>query len=135
MRPDLLPPDYLAFLDALKSRIQAAQTRAALAVNRELILLYWQIGRDILGRQKQEGWGSKVVHRLADDLRRAFPEMRGFSRRNLLYMRAMAEAYPTEAIVQQVAARLLWFHNCLLLDKVKDETERAWYAQAALQHG
>ena len=111
---------YEEFLRDLKAHIRSAQTKAILSVNRELILLYWQIGRDILRHQKEEGWGAKVIDRLAVDLRRAFPEMQGFSSHNLKYMRAFSEAYPEEQFVQQVAAQIPWFHNCLLLDKVKD---------------
>ncbi|HWF12077.1 MAG TPA: DUF1016 N-terminal domain-containing protein [Bryobacteraceae bacterium] len=77
-----------------------------MAVNRELVLLYWQLGRDILDRQQRENWGAKVIDRLAADLKRAFPDMKGFSPRNLKYMRAFAEAWPDEAIVQQLV-RLL----------------------------
>ena len=83
--PDIipLPPDYVTWLTELKIRIHNAQQRATLAVNRELVLLYWQIGRDILDRQGREGWGTKVIERLAQDLRNAFPDMKGFSPRNL----------------------------------------------------
>lgn len=88
--------NYDAFLSTLKQRIRTAQVRAALAVNQELVLLYWHIGREILERQQQEGWGTKVIERLAKDLKREFPEIKGFSRTNLLYMRAFAEAYPDE---------------------------------------
>jgi len=96
--PDItpLPPDYAAWLAELKTRIHSAQQRATLSVNRELVLLYWQIGRDILQRQGREGWGAKVIERLAQDLRGAFPEMKGFPPRNLKYMRAFAEALPEE---------------------------------------
>ena len=86
------PKGYGAWLASLKTRIHSAQQRAALAVNRELVLLYWQIGRDILTKQAEQGWGAKVITRLAHDLRTAFPEMKGFSRANLLYMRAFAQA-------------------------------------------
>ncbi len=126
---------YQTLLADLKQRIRAAQVRAALAVNRELVLLYWGIGREILARQGEEGWGSKVVERLAKDLRVEFPEMKGISRTNLLYMRAFAEAWPEEPIVQQVAGQLPWFHNCTILDKVKLTEERLWYTQAAIQNG
>ena len=126
---------YAQFLADLKSRIQAAQIRASLAVNRELVLLYWQIGRDILDRQERESWGAKVIDRLSFDLKRAFPEMKGFSPRNLKYMRRFAEAWAEEEFVQQVAAQLPWFHNCVLLDKVSGRDERVWYARAAIQHG
>ncbi len=93
--------DYALFLQSLKARIQTAQIKAALAVNSELVLLYWNIGREILERQRQQGWGAKVIERLSKDLRVAFPEMKGFSRTNLLYMRAFAEAWPDEEFVQQ----------------------------------
>ena len=126
---------YQTLLADLKQRIRAAQVRAALAVNRELVLLYWGIGKEILARQGEEGWGSKVVERLAKDLRVEFPEMKGISRTNLLYMRAFAEAWPDEPIVQQVAGQLPWFHSCTILDKVKLAEERLWYTQAAIQNG
>ncbi|MFA7383477.1 MAG: DUF1016 N-terminal domain-containing protein [Desulfurivibrionaceae bacterium] len=122
-----LPADYAAWLVELKSRIHAAQQRASLAVNRELVLLYWQIGRDILARQGREGWGAKVIERLAQDLRNAFPDMKGFSPRNLKYMRAFAEAWPDGEFVQQAAAQLPWFHLCTLIDKLKTPDERDWY--------
>ncbi|MBW4554055.1 MAG: hypothetical protein KME35_23575 [Aphanocapsa sp. GSE-SYN-MK-11-07L] len=91
---DLLDPGYDQFLRELKDRIRTAQVRAALAVNRELVLLYWQIGRVILERQHQQSWGTKVIDRLAKDLQREFPDMKGFSTRNLKYMRTFAGAYP-----------------------------------------
>lgn len=127
--------DYEALLREVKERVGAAQVRAGLSVNRELVLLYWEIGQAILRRQRAEGWGAKVVDRLAGDLRQAFPDMRGFSPRNLKYMRAFAEAYPEATFVQQVAAQMPWFHNCILLDKVSDPAEREWYVRAAIEHG
>lgn len=127
--------DYAAWLRDLKSRIQTAQIRAVLAVNSELVLLYWDIGRSILDKQQQEGWGTKVVERLSKDLRSTFPEMKGFSRSNMLYMRAFAETWPEREIVQQLAGQLPWFHNVLLLTKVKDKKAREWYVRAAMQHG
>lgn len=90
MTSDLVPSTYPAFVADLKDRIRAAQVKAALSVNRELILLYWQIGRDLLARRKSEGWGVKVVERLSRDLRAAFPNMKGFSARNLEYMQTLA---------------------------------------------
>ncbi len=115
-----LSDDYAALLATLKDRIRAARLRAAVAVNQELILLYWTIGRDILGRVSTEGWGTKVVQRLAKNLRRDFPEMTGLSSRNLTYMRSFAAAYPDQEIVQQVVALLPWGHNLRLLDALKD---------------
>ncbi|MGH2487765.1 MAG: PDDEXK nuclease domain-containing protein [Ktedonobacterales bacterium] len=135
MAKDLSPGGYAEFLGQLKQRIRAAQVRAALSVNRELVSLYWQIGREILQRQEREGWGAKVIDRLARDLRSAFPEMKGFSARNLKYMRAFAAAYPDESIVQAAPAQITWYHNTTLLDRVKGEAEREWYALAAVEHG
>ena len=130
-----VPEGYESFLKSLKERVQAAQLRAALSVNRELVLLYWSIGRDILSRQKDQGWGAKVIDRLARDLHSEFPEMNGLSRTNLLYMRAFAEAWPDESIVQQVVGQIPWGHNLRILDLLKDSDDREWYARAALQHG
>lgn len=129
------PQDYEAFLLDLKNRIRSAQVKAALAVNRELVLLYWQIGRDILARQQQLGWGSKVIQTLSKDLKQEFPEMKGFSRSNLLYMRAFAQAFPDEQIVQEVLGQITWYHNIALLDKVKSNDERLWYARQTVEHG
>ena len=105
------PAGYVDWLLDLKSRIHTAQQRATLAVNRELVLLYWQIGRDILARQTEQGWGAKVIERLAQDLREAFPDMKGFSPRNLKYMRAFAEAWPDAEFVQAVLAQLPWYQT------------------------
>jgi len=128
------PEGYTAWLVELKNKIHVAQQRATRAVNCEMVLLYWQIGSDILTRQQQQGWGTKVVERLAHDLRSAFPDMKGFSPRNLKYMRAFAEAWPDIVFVQQAAAQLPWFHLCTLLDKLKTREERDWYLSKALLH-
>jgi len=135
MARDLLPAGYDDVLREIKERVREAQVRAALAVNRELVLLYWRIGRDILRQQRQQGWGAKVIDRLSQDLRGAFPEMKGFSPRNLKYMRAFAEAYGDEAIVQEAPAQITWYHNTTLLDKVPDPMERRWYAAQAVENG
>jgi predicted nuclease of restriction endonuclease-like (RecB) superfamily len=129
------PEGYADWLADLKTRIHSAQQRATLAVNRELVMLYWQIGRDILARQACQGWGAKVIGRLAHDLRNAFPEMKGFSRANLMYMRAFAEAWPDEQIVQQAVGQLPWGHNLVLLSRLKQPEQRLAYAQAAIEHG
>ena len=128
------PEGYGDWLTDLKGRIHNAQQRATLAVNRELVLLYWQIGQDILARQAEQGWGAKVIERLAHDLRSAFPEMKGFSPRNLKYMRAFAEAWPDAEFVQQAAAQLPWGHNLVLLDKLPGPETRRWYATKAIEH-
>jgi predicted nuclease of restriction endonuclease-like (RecB) superfamily len=135
MGNELVPPRYDVFLADLKERIRTAQVKAALAVNQELVILYWRIGRDILIRQSEEGWGAKVIDRLSHDLRRAFPEMKGFSARNLKYMRALAEANPDETFVQEVLAQITWYHNITLLDKIRDADERLWYIRHTIEHG
>ena len=129
------PAGYAEWLATLKVRIREARLRASLSVNAELIGLYWRIGRDILERQDRHGWGAKVVDRLAVDLRAEFEGIRGFSRANLLYMRAFADAWPDPAIVQRVVGRLPWGQNIELISKLKDPTGRLWYAQEALRHG
>jgi predicted nuclease of restriction endonuclease-like (RecB) superfamily len=126
---------YEDFLRDLKERIRAAQVRAALAVNQELVLLYWQLGQLILTQQQQQGWGAKVIDRLAKDLRQEFPEMKGFSSRNLLYMRTFAESYPDEQIVQQLVAQIPWGHNVRILDQLKDQKERLWYVRKTIEQG
>lgn len=130
-----IPVDYADWLANIKGRVSAARQRAALAANAELVQLYWQIGHDILQRQAQQGWGSRVIDRLARDLREAFPEMKGFSTRNLMYMRDFSEAWTDAAIVQQIAAQLPWFHNVVLINRVKDQATRTWYAQQAIADG
>ncbi len=130
-----MPPGYGDWLAALKGQIREARLRAAMSVNVELISLYWRIGHDILERQDRHGWGGKVVDRLAGDLRAEFQGVHGFSRANLLYMRAFAEAWPDQAIVHRVVGRLPWGQNIELLSKLKDPGERLWYAEATLEYG
>ncbi len=101
--------NYAELLKDIKERVRAAQVRAALSANREMVMLYWRIGGDILDRQAAEKWGAKVIDRLAADLRAEFPEMKGFSPRNLKYMRAFAQVFPDERFVQQLAAQIPWF--------------------------
>jgi predicted nuclease of restriction endonuclease-like (RecB) superfamily len=138
-RSDALPADYPQFLAEIKARIGAARTRAVLAVNGELIRLYWEIGHEILEREQREGWGSGVINRLASDLRREFPTITGFSRSNLHYMRSFAEAWPLEGssdeIVQQLVGQLPWGQNIALVTRLADRDARVWYASKVVQHG
>ncbi|RQH04982.1 PDDEXK nuclease domain-containing protein [Paraburkholderia dinghuensis] len=139
MTKDMSPPtwaeDYRHWFAELKQRVEHARQRAVASANRELVMLYWQIGRDILERQQQQGWGAGVIDRLARDLKAAFPDMRGFSPRNLKYMRALAQAFPRSEFVQQPVAQLPWSHVVTLLDKLNDEAQRLWYAEKSLEHG
>lgn len=130
-----LPDGYAPVLAELKSRVRSTQLKAAVSVNRELILLYWHIGSEILRCQNEQGWGAKVVDRLSRDLRAEFPEMSGFSPRNLKYMRAFASEWPDLEFVQQAAAQIPWFHNVLLMERLKDEDVRQWYVRKTIEHG
>jgi len=129
------PAGYAELLQELKARIHAAQVRAAQAVSHELVLLYWSIGKDISERFGREGWGGKIVDRLAHDLQNEFPGVEGFSPRNLRYMRSLAEAWPEPEILQQLIAKLPWGHNLRVLDRIKDRPTREWYLRAALEYG
>lgn len=135
---ELSNTEYQTWLGELKAQILTAQQRAALAVNQELLKLYWQIGNDILQRQQKQGWGTKVIEQLAQDLRQAFPELKGFSRSNLLYMRAFAENWSDfdhNPIVQQAVGQIPWGHNLVLLSKIKQKSQRLTYAELSRQHG
>lgn len=132
---EIISPGYLQLFDELMTRIRAAQVKAALSVNRELVLLYWSIGRSILQQQEQHGWGARVIDRLAADLRREFPAMSGFSPRNLKYMRRFAQAWPDESIVQATLAQITWYHNIALLEKLDSQDLRLWYAQKTGENG
>ncbi len=158
--PPALPADYAPFLESLKSRVRQAQTTAMLSVNRELIQLYWDIGRQIVERQEVAGWGQSVIDRLAGDIQKSFPGIEGFSPSNVSRMRAFFRAYRGEPGIStppvpksrgkksaqpvpklaedgpppQVAG-LPWGHNVVLLFKVKDTAQRLWYAAKAIEHG
>ena len=126
---------YQDLIETLKSEIAKARVKAHLAVNKELITLYWNIGSNILKRQQVEGWGSKVIENISQDLRKEFPEMTGLSSRNLVYMQTFAKAYPDFTITQQLAAQIPWFHNCLILDKISNHDQRLWYIQKTIENG
>jgi len=130
-----LPAWYPALLNSISDRVSQGQRHANLAVNQELISTYWHIGRDILDRQSMQGWGTKVIDRLSADLRERKPDIKGFSPRNLKYMRSLAAAWPASAIVQAPLAQLPWYHHIALLEKLNDEPTRIWYARMALAEG
>jgi predicted nuclease of restriction endonuclease-like (RecB) superfamily len=127
-------PDYPSLFEEIKSRVTSAQTRVALAVNAKLVNLYWDIGRLIVQRQQAEGWGAKVIDRLARDLKAAFPAMRGFSASNLTYMRFFAEQCPDDQIGQQAADQLPWFHVVAVLRQLDntDAADRTWHTWNAI---
>lgn len=135
--PSLLePPEgYGDWLAEVKARVVAARQRAVLAVNLSQLALYREIGQGLLDRQEVQGWGAKVIDRLAHDLRTAFPDMQGFSARNLRFMRDFARAWPDDQIWQRTVAKLPWGHNTVLLSRLKTTDERLAYAAAALERG
>lgn len=143
-----LPGDYANPLSEVKQRVRSAQIRAAMAASAVLLAFHWDIGRMILDRQKREGWGAKVIDRLAADLQAEFPGRQGFSPRNLKYMRAFAEAWPGgvfvqpavaqmggNPIVQAALAQLPWYHHTILLNKLTTPEDRLWYAAKAVEYG
>lgn len=135
MKATPVPAGYGQLLTTLKAEVRAAQVRAHRVVNTELLRLYWTIGKAILDQQTAEGWGTRVIDRLAEDLRAEFPDMRGLSRSNMKYMRQMAAAWSSDSIGQQPVGQLPWGHVTVLLDKLDDQTERDWYAAASAEHG
>lgn len=108
--------EYPTLLADLKERIHGARMRATLAINAELTLLYWDVGQAISKREREQGWGARIIKRLSVDLQLAFPDMKGLSPRNLLYMRQFAEAWPDRAIAQEALAQIPWYSNlgCVL---------------------
>lgn len=143
-----LPQGYAELLEDLKGRVRTAQLKAVLSVNREMIQLYWDIGRLIVERQEREGWGKGVVDRLAKDIQTAFPGLGGFSPSNVWRMRSLYLAYTKEVAIlaqpvreldgqnlPQAATAIPWGHNVVLIEKLKDPLQRLWYARKALEHG
>ena len=130
-----MPPGYGETLAEIKRRIQEDRLRVVMVANSAMVRLYWDIGRTVLDRQEREGWGSKVIDRLSADLRAAYPEMKGFSSRNLLFMRNFAESYPDAQKVKQLVSQLPWGHVIRLLQRVKDATSRDWYMRQSIEHG
>lgn len=127
--------DYMLFFYEIKKDIQTSRVRAALSINKELILLYWRIGNEIIQRKQELGWGSEVVKQLSLDLKQTFPEMKGFGERNLVYMQTFASCYQDYEFTQALPAQITWYHNQTLLDKVKSPELRTWYIQKTIENG
>lgn len=126
---------YMALIENLKQEISRARIRAHLAVNKELVTLYWNIGNKILERQKEEGWGTKVIDNISKDLRKEFPEMKGLSYQNISYMRQFALEYKGREILQQLVGEIPWGHNIVIFSSIKEERERLWYIQKTIENG
>jgi len=133
--PAEAPPDYASLLSEIKQHIARERVRVVLASNAAMVVLYWDIGQRILDKQQAHGWGARIIDRLSADLRAAFPDMKGFSPRNLKYMRAFAQAWPERPIVQTAVAQLTWSHNVVLLEKLATAEQRLWYARQTMAQG
>lgn len=131
---DLELAAYVDLLAKVKDQVRRSQVSASRRVNSELVEMYLGIGRLILDRQADEGWGTRVTARLSQDLKAAFPTMRGFSDRNLRYCRTAARMFP-DPIGQQLVAQLPWGHITVLVDTVEEPDVRLWYATKAVEHG
>jgi predicted nuclease of restriction endonuclease-like (RecB) superfamily len=127
--------DYKVLLNGIQKRIQESQLKAMLAVNSELILLYWEIGKMLSEKMQDEGWGAKTIDKLAKDLSSGAPKASGFSARNLRYMRRFFETYKDVPILQRAVAKLPWGHNVILIEKLKSNDQRLWYADQAIENG
>lgn len=130
-----LPADYAEILCSIQERIRTERLKITMAANSAMVLLYWDIGREILERQQYQGWGAKIIDRLSHDLRDAFPGLKGFSPRNLKYMRKFAEIWPEREIVQEALAQIPWYHNLALMEKCRTPNDRLWYARKTLENG
>lgn len=131
----LLDEHYKHFLSRIKQRLKSAQMRAALAANTELINFYWELGNDLVAKQKSHKWGDHFLEQLSHDMRQAFPEMRGFSKRNLEYMRRFALSYSNIEFAKQPVSQLPWGHIVRLMQMVPDTKIRDWYIDQTIQNG
>lgn len=124
--------EYKQILENIKKEVLKSQYRAMQTVNKELIFMYWHIGKIIVDNSK---WGNKFINNLSIDLKMQFPDIQGFSVRNLKYMKKIAVEYPNFGFVQEVLAQITWYHNVILMDKVKDIEERKWYISQTIKNG
>jgi len=127
--------NYQDLLLKIKEMVEQSRTQALIKINQELLKLYWNIGKSILAEQSKKGWGAKVIDNLSKDLLENFPDMRGFSVRNLKNMQKFAKAYPDFQIVQPVVAQLSWTNHVILLNKFPDERLRLWYMLKSTEEG
>lgn len=125
---------YLGFIEEIKNEIQQQRLSVVMNANATMICLYWRIGKAVLTKQ-EEGWGAKVIDRISKDLQTAFPEMSGFSPRNIKYMRKFAQCWSDYEIVQRVVAQIPWRTNITLMDKLQNQEERIWYAGKTVENG
>ncbi len=130
-----LDKEYMEFFSGIKTRLKTAQIRAALAANSELIKFYWELGNDLIEKQKTQKWGAHFLEQFSHDMRQTFPEMQGLSVTNLKRMRLFAQAYPDFEIRAQAVPQLPWGHIVRLMQMIKGNEEREWYAQQTVKNG
>jgi predicted nuclease of restriction endonuclease-like (RecB) superfamily len=130
-----LPNEYTKLLSQIKERVRAAQYEALRAVNKELVALYWDIGRMIVGRQSSDSWGKSVVDRLGQDLRLEFPGVKGFSSQNIWYMRQFYLVYHANAKLQPLVGEISWTHNLIIFQRCKDPVQREFYIRMTRKFG
>ena len=130
-----MPDDYISFINELKNQIKQERLKTVLAANSALVMMYWEIGSKIVAKKESFGWGAKVIDRMSYDLKESFPDMGGFSPRNLKYMSKFAKVWVDKQIVQEVLAQLSWYHNIALLEKLKENDQRLWYAKRTIENG
>ena len=130
-----MPSWYTPFIEQIISDVKQQKVKTFLNANAEMVCLYWRIGNRILERQNEEGWGARIIDRIAKDLRDAFSEMKGFSPRNLQYMRRFASIYNDYEFVQRVVAQIPWRTNITLMEKLDDNHSREWYPLKAIENG
>lgn len=126
---------YIVLLQSIKDRIRRAQYDALKAANKEMISMYWDIGRMIVDRQKKEGWGKAIVENLAADLQKEFPGVQGYSVRNIWYMRTFYASYKEKTKLQPLVAEISWTKNIVILDRCKDDIEREFYIRMTRKYG
>lgn len=126
---------YTDIVKEIKNTIREGQHKSILSINKELITLYWNIGTTILKYQNIEGWGSKIIDKLSKDINSEFPKLKGFSSRNLKYMRKFSKEYDNFQFVQEVLAQIPWYHNITLLEKIDNINKRKWYINKTIENG
>ncbi|HAM38061.1 MAG: hypothetical protein A2474_02980 [Elusimicrobia bacterium RIFOXYC2_FULL_34_12] len=131
----VLDKTYLNFLNEIKHKIASARIQASRHLNKELIELYWDIGKTIIEKQKQYGWGQSIVEKLANDLQNGFPNLRGYSSRNLWDMRRFYDTYKDSSILRQLVAEIPWGHNLMIINKISNMKEREYYIKSSRDMG
>lgn len=127
--------EYVLFLNKLKNKIVSSQQDAVISVNKELLMFYWEIGNFILDKKKEQGWEDNIINSLSNDLKVAFPEIRGLDEKNIRYMCKFAEEYKDKKFIEEVAAQISWSHNLILMDKITDLNKTISYINKIIENG